>query len=69
VKLSVPDCYLDPAVDRVEKILTWSLLSAALASVPATYWHSSKGSMHELGVAVELFVTVTSGPARPSRGA
>lgn len=35
---------------RAEKVLTWAVLLAALASVPATYWHSSKGSMHDVGV-------------------
>ena len=38
--------------DRTEKLLTWAVLAAALASVPATYWHSSKGSMHDVGLAI-----------------
>lgn len=36
--------------DRTERLLTWAVLVAALASVPATYWHSSKGSMHDIGL-------------------
>jgi hypothetical protein len=51
-KLSVPHCYLESVSDRTEKLLTWAVLAAALASVPATYWHSSKGSMHDVGLAI-----------------
>jgi len=38
--------------DRTERLLTWAVLAAALASVPATYWHSSKGSMHDVGLII-----------------
>lgn len=33
-----------------EKVLTWSVLIAALTAVPATYLHSSTGTAHEVGV-------------------
>jgi hypothetical protein len=51
-KLAVPRCYLEFVSDRTEKLLTWAVLVAAVASVPATYWHSSKGSMHDVGLAI-----------------
>lgn len=44
--------------DRTEKLLTWAVLAAALASVPATYWHSSKGSMHDVGLAIGWLIWI-----------
>lgn len=55
-KLSLPDWYLDSVGDRAEKVLTWAVLLAALASVPATYWHSSKGTMHDVGLVIGWFI-------------
>ncbi len=44
--------------DRTEKLLTWAVLAAALASVPATYWHSSKGSMHDVGLVIGWLIWI-----------
>lgn len=43
---------------RWEKLLTWSVLGAAVASVPTTYLHSSKGSAHEVGVVLGWMIWI-----------